>query len=152
MRNVSGSRISLHMNFRGPYWFLSNFYPAPIVLNDVRYPTAEHAFVAAKCTRASDRELVLVQPTPALAKKLGHVLSTRSNWDAIKVGVMRTILDAKFEQHFWLRKKLVATTGTPLIEHNAWHDTFWGCCTCDLHQGAGQNHLGQLLEAIREEA
>lgn len=34
--------------FAGIYEFLSNFYPAPVTLDGVVYPTVENAFQAAK--------------------------------------------------------------------------------------------------------
>ena len=34
--------------FRGTWSFLSNFFPAPIVLNGKTYLTVEHAYQAAK--------------------------------------------------------------------------------------------------------
>ena len=39
----------------------------------------------------------------------------------------------------------VLATGDALVEGNAWNDTFWGVC-----RGRGQDHLGRLLEGVRE--
>ncbi len=37
--------------FRGEYFFLSNFFVAPFVYDRVRYNTVEAAFQAAKCAK-----------------------------------------------------------------------------------------------------
>ena len=34
--------------FKNEHEFLSNFYPSPITIEDITYPTVEHAFQAAK--------------------------------------------------------------------------------------------------------
>ena len=39
--------------FSGKYAFLSNFFPAEVVLEGEKYPTVEHAFQAAKTTNKS---------------------------------------------------------------------------------------------------
>ena len=40
--------------FAGPHRFLSNFYPAPLVWEGRYWPTAEHAYQAAKCHRSDE--------------------------------------------------------------------------------------------------
>lgn len=35
-------------SFTGKYAFLSNFYPSPITIDNIQYPTVEHAFQAQK--------------------------------------------------------------------------------------------------------
>ena len=55
---------------------------------------------------------------------------------------------AKFVQHPELAARLVLTGVMPLVEGNAWHDVFWGV---DVRTGEGENHLGRILMAIRNE-
>jgi ribA/ribD-fused uncharacterized protein len=69
----------------------------------------------------------------------------RADWEAVKLEVMKEILRLKFSEPS-LREALLATGDAPLIEANTWNDTFWGVC-----RGRGQNHLGRLLEEVREE-
>lgn len=54
-RNKMNSENKI-FTFAGPYRFLSNFYPAPFVWDDILWPTSEHAYQAAKTL---DKKLVL---------------------------------------------------------------------------------------------
>jgi hypothetical protein len=44
-----------------------------------------------------------------------------------------------------LRQQLIDTGDARIIEGNTWGDVFWGVC-----KGKGENHLGRLIESIRE--
>lgn len=135
--------------FRGELAFCSNFYPEPVCFEDVTYPTAEHAYVAAKTLDQNQRARVRLCRTAAEAKQLGRRLSVRLDWGVIKVNVMRTVLRSKFSNPKLL-SMLRATGSIELVETNRWHDTFWGCCTCNKHRGVGENNLGRLLMEIRD--
>ena len=129
-------------SFSGPYRFLSNFYPAPVLLDNVLYPSTEHAFQAAKTT--GDRSAFL-KGTPTDAKRLGRRVALRPDWEAIKIDVMLDLLRQKFNGG-GLRTKLLATGDAELIEGNMWGDRFWG-----VYRGVGENHLGRLLMRVRAE-
>lgn len=45
-----------------------------------------------------------------------------------------------------LRRFLVETYPSDLVEGNTWGDTFWGVC-----RGVGENHLGWILMLVRDE-
>jgi ribA/ribD-fused uncharacterized protein len=132
-------------SFRGARFFLSNFYPVDIEWNGMRFPSSEHAFVAAKCQNPADIALVQLCPTPGEAKRLGRKIQLRPDWDKVKVDVMRDILQVKFRVPE-LRAQLLATGDEPLVEHNWWGDRFWGMC-----DGVGENMLGKLLMELRTE-
>lgn len=125
--------------FQGEYRWLSNFWPAKVVLDGVIYPSVENAYQAAKThpwRRAPYRECSAAQ-----AKKLSHEIEVRSGWDADeKVAVMRALIEQKFAPDSALAKKLVATGARRLVEGNTWGDRFWGVC-----RGTGQNMLGKLI-------
>lgn len=70
----------------------------------------------------------------------------RTDWDEIKVDVMRGILRAKADQHEYVRRKLLATGDRQLIE-DSWRDDFWGWGP----NRSGQNMLGKLWMEIRAE-
>ena len=130
--------------FAGEFGFLSNFYPAPVTLDGVEYPTVEHAFQAAKTLDESERAWIRRAQTASIAKKRGREVALRDDWESIKVDVMRDLLRRKFaipELKIWLR----ATRGRDLVEGNTWNDRFWGQV-----DGVGQNWLGRLLMEIRE--
>ena len=130
--------------FRGPYFFLSNFYETPVKYDGLTYPSSEAAFQAAKCLDPKARKIFQTM-TPKQAKQFGKRVSLRPDWEEVKLQVMADILKNKFENKE-LRAKLLATESANLVEGNYWHDTFWGV---DLATGKGQNHLGELLMALR---
>jgi ribA/ribD-fused uncharacterized protein len=141
-------RMVLHepiTSFRGYYGWLSNFYKLPFDYKGVTYPTAEHAYQAAKSSNSAWAHVIGEASTPALAKKLGCEAPMWNNWDDIKVEEMTEILREKFKIP-GLRKLLVQTAPRELIEGNTWGDTFWGVC-----RGEGANHLGQCLMKVRQE-
>lgn len=135
--------------FDGEFAFLSNFYPAEVEFEGLRYPTSEHAFQAAKTLdQKIRREFITECETPGKAKRKGNKLCLRPDWENIKLDIMTTIVRNKFYTNPELAEKLQATGDAILIEGTTWHDTFWGI---DLKTGEGENHLGQILMKIRDE-
>lgn len=130
-------------NFRGEYYFLSNYFPCHVELEGYKFLNAEAAFQAYKCP---DRVKEFVDLRADEAKRLGRQVELRADWDKIKVGVMYKVLCAKFKDNgllgFWLHQ----TGNAILVEGNTWHDTFWGVCN-----GKGKNTLGNLLMQVRKE-
>lgn len=135
--------------FREEYAFLSNFYPCPITIDGIRYPTTEHAFQAQKSEQPNVRKAIAMAPSPGIAKRMGRTSTLRPDWEQVKLEVMRTCIYHKFN-HPRLARMLLATGSQELVEGNYWHDNFWGNCTCMKCQNIeGQNHLGQILMARR---
>jgi hypothetical protein len=132
--------------FKGPYRFLSNFYPARINYLGIMFDTTEHAFQAAKaCTRADAIRIASIIK-PGDAKRAGKKLELlRPDWEQVKELVMLDVLRLKF-QHPDLRRKLLETGTAHLQEGNTWDDTYWGVC-----DGQGLNRLGVLLMKVRDE-
>lgn len=132
--------------FTGKYAFLSNFYPATVTYEGDTYPTAEHAFQAAKTIDPAERAMIRAKPTPGKAKAAGRKVTLRPHWEAVKVAVMRQVVAAKFEQHPDLMDQLMSTGIDELEEGNHWNDRFWGV---DIRTGKGLNELGNILMLIR---
>ena len=132
--------------FRGENSFLSNMFDSPVTVRGETYPTAEHAFQAAKFADKAKRDAIAAAKSPAEAKKLGRQSGMRSDWNEKRILVMEEILRAKFEQNPDLMQKLVATGDAELIEGNTWGDKFWGQVN-----GEGENNLGKILMKLREE-
>ena len=139
------------LRFKGPYEFLSNFYPCKVVLGVEMYPTLEHAYQAAKTDDLVERAEILAVVIPGKAKRLGRRVAIRSNWEDVKVRVMQDLIEQKFGP--LLNPELVGTlrlTGEALlVEGNYWHDNYWGVCYCERCLGVGENVLGRLLIARR---
>ena len=127
------------------YGFLSNFHTSTIYVGGKSYPSVEHAYQAAKTLDDDVKETIRKAKSPGEAKKLGKCVQLRSDWDAVKVDLMRGFLRQKFDSPF-LRHQLLQTGDAELIYGNTWNDRFWGVC-----RGTGQNWLGKLLMQLREE-
>lgn len=138
--------------FRGEYWFLSNFYPSPFVYQFKEWPTSEHLYMSHKTFDKDLREQIRKSDTPGKAKRIGRELDLRSDWEDIKISVMKKCLLLKFGQNYDIQKKLIKTGDTKLIEGNTWHDNVWGDCSCEKCKYiSGQNLLGMLLGLVRSE-
>ncbi len=135
-------------SFRDQYEFLSNFYPSPVVLDGVTYPTLEHAFQAAKTLDPGYRQAICSADSPARAKRLGRMVPLRPDWERVKIDIMRSLLAQKFAPGSELEQKLVATQPEELIEGNTWGDRFWGAVWIN-DKWTGLNWLGRLLMEIR---
>jgi len=133
--------------FRGEHRFLSNFWPANVLLDGESYPTVEHAYQAAKTTDAQMRRRIRFMTAPGKVKKLGSGLALRPYWHQLKLTIMYELLKQKFDDSHPVLRDLLRDTGSrPLIEGNSWGDVFWGVC-----DGVGDNNLGKLLMRVRDE-
>jgi ribA/ribD-fused uncharacterized protein len=135
--------------FQGEYRFLSNFWPAEVVYEAIAYPTAEHAYQAAKTLDTNERKKIAALASPAEAKTAGRALKLRDDWETAKFVVMEDVVRYKFTHHPDLRAKLLATGDAGLEEGNTWNDQIWGISP--PNSGKGENHLGKLLMKIRNE-
>ena len=139
------------VEFDGENEFLSNFYPSPILYEGIVYPTNEHFFQAMKTLDPAERQAIANAETPGMAKRMGRTVKLRSDWEQVKVDVMRTGLMLKFSDAK-LAQKLIDTGDEELIEGNWWCDQTWGSCNCPKHiRTPGRNLLGMLLMELRKE-
>jgi ribA/ribD-fused uncharacterized protein len=117
---------------------------------DILFPSAEHAYQAAKISDHDVKIKIKNCPTPADAKEFfkTHGITPDPGWTIEKkLGVMEELLQIKFGgKEPLLTKELLATGDADLVEGNTWNDTFWGVCN-----GSGENHLGRLLMKVRED-
>lgn len=131
------------------FYVLSNFSAFTLRWTGIRFDTSEAAYHWEKFPDEPEvREMIVAAPSAHEAFKIAESqrVFRRSDWDVVKVGIMRSILRAKVEQHEYVRRKLLATGSRELIE-DSWRDDFWGWGpTRD-----GQNMLGKLWMEIRAE-
>jgi len=129
-------------NFYEDYVWLSNFWPSEVVYEDMKFPTVENAYQAAKASK--ENRIPFLTVLPGQAKRLGkNVKMTKERlqtWERIKDNVMLNLLEQKFTHGTPLAKKLLDTGDVDIIEGNCWGDTYWGVC-----DGVGLNKLGILL-------
>jgi len=147
-------------SFKGKYDFLSNFFNAPITpdwgLKNWTFPTSEHLFQASKVdpTWAYDWlptvERIRLAATPSEAKRIGRNITLRSDWEEVKIDVMRYCIQIKFRTYSILGHWLIDTGDALLIEGNTWNDRFWGAVWDKDFGWSGHNWLGHLLMEERE--
>lgn len=134
--------------FQGKYRWLSNFAPAHIVLDNLTYPSVEHAYQSAKSNNIGwKRQCADKNNTAGQIKRLSRKQTIRPDWEAVKVNVMSLCLKEKFKQEPY-RSLLLETGDAHISEGNHWRDAFWGV---DLQTGEGKNTLGKLIMGIRDE-
>ena len=139
---VSPTGLPAITDFRGEYFFLSNFSPSLVY----DWETVEHAFQAQKFAPGSiHRQRIAKLRTPAQAKQYAkaHKSEWRPDWFDVNVPIMADLVTQKFVNPRQ-RRLLLATGDAELVEGNVWGDVFWGVCN-----GEGQNRLGEILMAER---
>lgn len=129
--------------FKGKYYFLSNYSKSNIIINGITFLNAEAALHSFKDIK---RQSEFASLDPATAKRKGRSVRLRHDWEDIKDDIMYLVVKAKFEQNSDLKDKLIATGDEYLEEGNTWNDTYWGVC-----KGRGKNMLGKILMRIRSE-
>ena len=77
--------------------------------------------------------------------------STRSDWDKVRVKVMRWCLRVKLVQNWSSFSVLMLKTGSRPIVEESRKDDFWGAKPQDDGTLVGMNVLGRLLMELREQ-
>lgn len=134
------------------YYEFTNFYRAPILLDNEKWRTTEHYFQAQKFAGTPFKDYIRVHArTPREAFQFSRIPEysqwRRNDWENVKVDIMYKALLAKFTQHEDLQELLLSTGHRPLVEHT-YNDSFWGDGGYG-HDRVGANHLGKLLMKIR---
>lgn len=133
------------------FYPLSNFSAFTLQWKGLRFDTSEAAYHWEKfegAARSGLRDEIWTAPSAHEAFKIAERNKhwRRSDWDAVKVGVMGSILRAKAAQHEYVRRKLLGTGERELVE-NSWRDDFWGWGP----KRDGLNMLGKLWMVVRGE-
>lgn len=134
------------LGFKDEYDWLSNFYTLqyPIEYEGLKFVSTEHMYQAMKCANFSDMQYIS-RITAGQAKRVGKRVEQDPLFEPNKIQIMDHILRIKFNQPKF--KALLLSTGDCYIEEtNTWDDIFWGVCN-----GIGENNLGKLIMAIRDD-
>ncbi len=132
--------------FKGEYDFLGNRFACQFIWQGLKYGNAEAAFQSSKCANECERRAFCNCSADKAALK-GRDIVPPAGWENECLGIMETILTAKFEQNPMLMKRLVETGSKLLINGNNKGNPLWGV---DLYTWEGSNMLGKLLMKIRE--
>lgn len=128
----------------------------PPLQTEPSWDTVDHYVAAMKFPNSPEHQMAIQQASSASeAKKMGvnRTFPVRTDWDSIRIRVMKAALLAKFRQNPELRKLLVDTKDKRLLY--ATTDAFWGEGSINQDQiakgaiGKGQNTLGKLLQDVR---
>lgn len=144
--------------FQSEHAWPSNFYPSPIEIEGIPFPTVEHAYHYSRAMRHNDSHsatLILRTKNPKNVKKLSYGIETSRDWDRDKIDIMRHLIGEKFRQNPALSGKLIASGSNNLIE--ATLDPFWGAKAApgskSIKNGTwtGANMLGKILVEATDE-
>jgi ribA/ribD-fused uncharacterized protein len=138
-----------------PFGGLSNMAPGfPVVVNHIHFWTSEALYQCCRYPDAPDvQEIIACERSPMTAKMKGKKFRdlTRSDWEQIRVKVMRWSLRVKLAQNQGTFGRLLLETGNkPIVEESA-KDQFWGARVQDGDALMGVNVLGRLLMELREQ-
>lgn len=131
--------------FKDAYSWLSNMHEFDgFVYGNLHFTSTESFYQAMKTMNLTDRKRIS-QMNGYNAKREGKKIHLRDDWEEVKDDVMLFALRLKFK-NAKLRKKLLDTGDSLLIEGNFHGDHYWGVC-----KGLGLNKLGLFIMQVREE-
>jgi len=134
---------------------LSNMAPGyPVQINGARLLTVEALYQACRFPhRVEVQWLIIRQHSPMTAKMVGkpYLRDSRTDWDRVRVKIMRWCLRLKLAAHWPKFSQLMLSTGQRAIVEDSRKDSFWGAIPTDTDTLVGMNVLGRLLMELREE-
>jgi len=148
-------------NGRTGHGCFSQWWPAPVSIDGVMYPTAEHWMMAEKARLFDDEQgvaKVLAARSPGAAKAAGRGIRgfDEDRWADARYEIVVTGTLAKFSQHSELARVLAETGAMILVEASP-TDRVWGIglsandeAATDPSRWRGLNLLGFALMDVRE--
>jgi type I restriction enzyme, S subunit len=125
----------------------------PLEVNGIQIRTSEALYQVCRFPhRAEVQRLIIEQSSPMTAKMKSKPYrhDTRTDWDQVRVKIMRWCLRVKLAQNWNLFSKLLLETGEKSIIEESRRDDFWGAKPKDEKTLVGTNVLGRLLMELRE--
>lgn len=109
---------------------LSQWFPAPFVVQETTYPTAEHYMMAQKALLFDDQqafEQILSNPSPQHAKNWGRKVKRfhEAKWSEHNQEIVFQGNLAKFSQHPKLKHFLLSTGNSILVEASPFDLRHW---------------------------
>ncbi|PTX52650.1 type I restriction enzyme S subunit/hypothetical protein [Gemmobacter caeni] len=153
-RSYAASEAAAFHRVRDRFGAFSNMAAGyPVRFGGVEAPSSEALYQALRFPDLPGFQGEILSATsPILAKRHAYtrIRESRSDWEAVKVNVMRFVLRAKFGAHQSRLLPVLAETGERPIVEISHRDDFWGARPEGgrLH---GRNVLGRLLMELRLE-
>ena len=126
----------------------------PLSVNGIDIRTSEALYQACRFPHLPEiQRLIIDQKSPMTAKMKGkpHRNNSRSDWNQVRVQIMRWCLRVKLAQNRHTFSELLLETGERAIVEQSRKDDFWGAKQMGRDTLVGINVLGRLLMELREE-
>lgn len=125
----------------------------PIVLDGIRVLSSEALYQSLKFTDVNIQKLIISEVSPMTAKMVSKKYKQyiRSDWDEIKVSVMKWCLKIKLINNWGKFGTLLELTQDYEIVEESARDNFWGAIPISEDLLRGNNYLGRLLKQLRTE-
>ena len=110
------------LKLTGMHYALDNFAAFQVDWNEVRWPTAEHAYQAAKFMNNPETkdliDMIRQARSPHDAQKLANkaIRHIRQDWDLVKFGVLKEIIIAKCSQNQYVMQTLLLTRFDTIVD------------------------------------
>jgi ribA/ribD-fused uncharacterized protein len=125
----------------------------PLLINGTRILTSEALYQACRFPHLPDVQRLIIgerSPISAKMKSKSYRKDSRTDWDIIRVQIMRWCLHVKLVQHWEKFGELLLSTGNKPIVEVSYKDQFWGAKPINEEALSGLNVLGRLLVELRE--
>ena len=145
---------------RGEYGYLSQWYPSEFYdYEGIKYNCAEQYIMYQKAIAFKDfetAEKIIKETSPKIIQALGRAVKNfdQAIWDQCKFNIVNSGNFFKFTHNIDLKKKLLATGDTQLVEASPF-DRVWGiginAATAELGaKWRGENLLGKAIMEARD--
>ena len=126
----------------------------PLEVNGIKIRTSEALYQACRFPHLPEVQRRIIaerSPMTAKMKSKPHRQNSRSDWDSVRVKIMRWCLRVKLVQNWnGFRDALLETGDLPIVELSR-RDDFWGAKLMGNRTLVGTNTLGRLLMELREQ-
>ena len=136
------------------YIYFSPYTAHAIEVDDILYPTVEHAYQCARYTDSKIIEEIRNTRSPVkaweISTKYKHLQIPEFKDENHKLKVMKKLMRLKADQHEEIRKALLDSGDLQIVKHITTYppgDGFWD----DGEDGKGLNHMGRMWMEIRNE-
>lgn len=145
------------------FYPFSNFAAFKLMWKGHQFDTSEHAYHWEKFNNGTPRAKSIQDFILGGTKSAHEAFETAnamkefrcSNWDfetangrLVKVNAMAKIIRAKYDQHAYVRKKLLqAAQDKVILSERSWRDSFWGTGP----DGEGEDWMGRLWNEMKDQ-
>ena len=136
-------------SFTNYFEFLHNNYLSPVLYDGMLFPSATHAFQAARSSDDRTRKAILNAENLLVVLKIAKRIDEPENWKLKRLKIMEQIVRDKFRRSRELQEKLKATANRDIImtyQEDNDVNQYWG-----VVNNKGQNQLGRILTKIRND-